>query len=137
MPKTVLLAAASAHDRSCPLHAFLQRAERLEAGFTFCNRYLGFSLQVALSLTKGAGGFSISPRLEFRAIVPFDSPAFSFIHEIGVRAHSRDCHPQDVLDSLESAPRHLLELFSDGKAAPSQINPAGHTLLHVRIKIGF
>ncbi|KAL1970379.1 hypothetical protein VTN77DRAFT_5539 [Rasamsonia byssochlamydoides] len=126
---------ASAHDRSCPLYAFLQRAEHLEAGFTLINSYLGFSLQVVLSLTRGAGGCSISPRLNFRSIVPFDSPAFSCIKKIHSMLCDHDRHQQDILDSLKSAPQRLLELFSDGKAAPSDLNPYGETLLHVACEL--
>lgn len=119
----------SSHDRSCPLYRFARKAEYIETGINFCSSYLRFSLQIALSMTKGAGGFSIGPRLNVRTIVPYDSPASDCLNQI----FSRRWVPNyDFDEFLESALQHILGLFNEGKAAPTDLTPDGRTLLHVR-----
>ena len=116
------------HDLSCPVYRFSRNAQYLETGINFCSSYLGFSMHATMSITKGAGGFSIGPRLNVRSIVPFNSPAFACLRE-GLEGRQAS----DSDDWEGSTLQCIRQLFDEGKAAPSDVDLYGHTLLHVRL----
>jgi hypothetical protein len=80
-------------------------------------------------MTNGAGGFSISPKLHFRAVVPKDSPAFKLL----------DKYSHFMVEQGEIRRTHqaLFELFHAGRASPTDTLENGDTLLHVRQTSGF
>lgn len=116
------------HDLSCPVYRVSRKAQYLETGINFCSSYLGFSVQATMSITKGAGGVSIGSRLNVRNIVPFNSPAFACLSK-GLKARQ----DKDSDGWERSTLQHILQLFNEGKAAPSDVDPYGRTLLHVRV----
>jgi hypothetical protein len=94
---------------------------------TVCNRFLQFTITASLTVTKAAGGCSISPNLQFRAIVPGDSPAFSLLRA------TMDCligreHNESIIRDTRIA---LFELFYAGKASLSDTLGDGTTIMHV------
>ncbi|KAL3458404.1 hypothetical protein BJX64DRAFT_266727 [Aspergillus heterothallicus] len=91
-----------------------------------CNKLLRFSVAVSLSVTKGAGGLSISPTLQFRAVVPDNSPAFKLLSN----ASPKFWLPQDMR-LIRKTHHDLFQLFEKGLASPSDTLQNGDTLLHV------
>jgi hypothetical protein len=79
-------------------------------------------------MTHGAGGFSISPKLHFRAVVPKDSPAFKLVGKYG--RHHRYLHMEK--GEIRRTHQALFELFRAGRASPTDTLENGDTLLHVR-----
>lgn len=77
-------------NQVCPMHGQYERTALLFKCWTLCNHFLSYTIQVSLNITKGAGGFSISPHLEFHAIVPISSPVFSLLSnaEDGLRSET-------------------------------------------------
>lgn len=59
-------ATMSSHISDCPLFAVATRTDVLQLSLSFCNVFLRSTIQATASLTRGAGSFSISPRLNFR-----------------------------------------------------------------------
>lgn len=91
-----------------------------EAKFDICSQWLGSSLKIVMSMTTGAGGLSISPQLNFRAIVSSDSPAFKLVNRI--RNYSLELYQSGGIDFIW---QKLYQLFCQGKAAPSDVTPDG------------
>lgn len=94
----------------------------------FCRWALQISLEASFSSTIGAGGLSISPKLEFRAIVPINSEIFSVIYGAEDSLKS-----QDVSIVIQSIQKALFEAFREGKASISDALQSGDTILHVSI----
>lgn len=118
---------SSFHDSACQLESQSRMVLSLHTRRTFCSRLLSFSLLASLTVTKGAGGFSISPSVRFLAVVPPDSPAFRLLNDAG-----RKLRLQGDKTVIEHSHRRLLELFQDGEASPRDTLPDGNTILHVR-----
>ncbi|KAL3455574.1 hypothetical protein BJX64DRAFT_294919 [Aspergillus heterothallicus] len=120
------------HGPCCPLHNQNRNLVSLMFRHTFCNWFLRFSVTASLTMTKGAGGFSISPNLQFRAVVPDDSPAFKLLTK-----HSR-FHTWDPLlikrSEIRSTHRKLFDLFHAGLASPTDTLENGTTILHAVAK---
>jgi hypothetical protein len=94
---------------------------------TVCNRFLGYTVTASLTVTKSAGGCSITPNLQFRAIVPNTSPAFTLIWETGRHLKQGENHRSLIRDTRIA----LFELFYTGKASLSDTLEDGSTIMHV------
>lgn len=115
------------HLPYCPLYARGERTDILGAKYTSCSKALGNSIAVAISITRGAGGFAISPQLQFRAVVSNDSPAFALLsYESAFRTPMKD-----VDKRADLILKQMYQLFQDGKASPTDVLSDGRTLLHV------
>lgn len=117
---------ALSHRNGCPLHESGSRTISFVMNRTICNRLLRFSVLASLQITAGAGGLAISPKLEFRPVVPEDSPAFTLLR--GVEASFKSGFNRSVIQDTN---KRLFELFREGKASPSDTLPNGETILHV------
>ncbi|KAL2871597.1 uncharacterized protein BJX67DRAFT_389133 [Aspergillus lucknowensis] len=114
------------HNNGCLIHAPGRRTINLLMKRTLCNRLLRFSVLASLQITIGAGGFAISPKLEFRPVVPEDSPAFSLLRSVRLRFKEGSNR-----SLIQDANRMLFELFHGGKASPSDTLADGSTILHI------
>lgn len=116
-------------NQVCLVHDQYERTTLLFKRWTLYNRFLGYTIQISLHITKGAGGLAISPHLEFRATVPTDSLIFRLLS-----------NTEDVLKSktvgrtLENTQQKLFEILREGKGSWSDTLPDGNTILHVRIR---
>ena len=122
------------HHPDC--HLFVRSCSTTVARFCMkrCGAFLSGAIEASISITRGAGGFSISPGLRCARVVPANNPAFELVHRL-----------QDSLDpifttnigeiklSLETGIHDLARLFRDGKASPYDVDLQGNTLLHVRL----
>ncbi|KAL4886889.1 hypothetical protein BJY04DRAFT_43414 [Aspergillus karnatakaensis] len=116
----------SLHDESCALHVEGQQAVAISGSYTFCNRFLGLSVQVMMTLTRGAGAFTISPIIRMQAVVCSDSPAFNLIESYNYTEYS----PEEFSDIFKYITATLLQMFSEGAAAPTDRLQDGSTILH-------
>jgi hypothetical protein len=96
----------------------------------FCRWALRISLETSFTSTVGAGGFSISPKLEFRAIVPKNCEIFSALYDA---EHS--LMSQDVSTVIQNTQKALFEAFREGKASKSDALQSGNTILHVSVNL--
>lgn len=113
-------------DHACPYHDRGDRVTWLLKRWNFCNWVFSFSIQISLTVIKGAGGYSISPSLHFRATVPMSSPIFSLLFNAQKRLRSEAAGPV-----IESAQQELLGLLRQGKGSYSDTLANGDTILHV------
>ncbi|KAJ6129056.1 hypothetical protein N7512_001836 [Penicillium capsulatum] len=91
---------------------------------------LRLSLEVSFSSTNGAGGFSISPKIEFRAIVPVNSQIFGLL--LGAR---KGLESQEVSLVIKDIQKKVFETFREGKASPSDALGNSDTILHMNIDL--
>ncbi|QSZ31011.1 hypothetical protein DSL72_000572 [Monilinia vaccinii-corymbosi] len=119
---------SSSHRITCPYYHLAQQVKAIGASYMLCSKLLRFSLQATISLTQGAGGFSISPQLKFISVVPNDSPSFKLFDF----RSDRNSYPDGIL-SVEAIMHvkliGLFELYHDGKASAKDVTPEGETII--------
>ena len=97
-----------------------------------CGAFLSGAIEASISITRGAGGFSISPDLRCARAVPANNPAFKLLEHLRhVLFTSPAMNIGEVKLSLETGIQDLARLFRDGKASPYDVDLSGNTLLHV------
>ena len=124
----------SNHSAACPLCIRTKATTTLGLKIAYYGRLLANTVRATISITTGAGGYSINPCLEFHAIVPFDSPAFLLLDYGTFRQHFHTTPPTEsieVCDFFKNTLQQLYELFQDGGASPTDTVEDGSTLLHV------
>jgi hypothetical protein len=89
-------------------------------------------VQLAIKITRGAGGLSISPLLTVRGFVRNDSPVFALFDHYAVPWS--ECNLAEYMDYASA---RMLQLFADGAGSPYDVNEDGQTILHVRIDLLF
>lgn len=115
------------HQNGCPLRIPPRKKTVIGMRYIRCGLLLSRILTFSISITRGAGGSSISPSLTFRATVSNDSPAFALFNFDTIRSMTRS---QNV-NYYTWATQELYRLFREQKASPSDVDSCGQTLLHV------
>jgi hypothetical protein len=89
-------------------------------------------VEASLSYATGAGGLSISPRLNFAVTLKI-SPAQHLIVDIWhpQRPYRPDYSEQDAVKAIESIERKLVLLYQSGQASPYERDEHGSNHLHV------
>jgi hypothetical protein len=118
------------HLPQCPFYTSPQQVRKLGARFHSIGYLLSTAILATVSMTTGASGFSITPHLSFKAVVPSNSPAFALFSRDNYQKslNRRSATAGQILDSI--MPR-LLRLFAEQQASPTDVNEFGESLLHV------
>ncbi|KAI9924721.1 hypothetical protein MW887_006577 [Aspergillus wentii] len=119
------------HIPSCLFYKSPLSTRVLTKKFTFCSQWLGLSVKAAISFAKGSSGLSISPLLQFQAIVPHDSGAFGIVS----RPPPLNEKPEAVARFYDYMIHNLQQLFDERKASPTDRERNGMTLLHAACRI--
>ena len=122
------------HHPTC--HLFASSPSTTVARFCMkrCGAFLAGALEASISITRGAGGLSISPNLRCARLVSRDSPAFKLVDDLSQKFYVLTPEDMGGLEALVDISIHgLALLFRDGKASPYDVDPEGGTLLHVRV----
>lgn len=117
--------ANSSHRRGCP--TFLQSKNAIGLRLSYCGYLLARTLEASISITRGAGGFSISPTISFSALVPSDSPVFRLL-EFNFSSRTS---VQDMSRSFNGRIQQIHHLFETHVASPYDVDQDGNTMLHV------
>ena len=115
------------HDRDCPHSACVETSWSMRLSLACCSKFLARAVEASLSLTRGAGGTALSPNLQLRCLVPYDSPAFALMGEQYPESMTFD----DIKIVASQRVQRLRNMFQDGKASPYDVDIGGNTLLHV------
>ncbi|KAL3451420.1 hypothetical protein BJX65DRAFT_219815 [Aspergillus insuetus] len=91
-----------------------------------CNRFLRYTVRASLTVTRSVGGYSISPSLQFRAIVPIDLPAFSLLMTTIYRLKQGGNNQPIIRDTRTD----LFKMFDSGKASLYDTLQSGDTIMH-------
>ncbi|PYI01492.1 hypothetical protein BO78DRAFT_401250 [Aspergillus sclerotiicarbonarius CBS 121057] len=119
----------TSHSFGCPLYVSEQRVIHLGTRYVICNRLLRFSVNASLNIAYGAGGLSINPQLNFRAVVPDDAPVFKALSDAVKKMHKS---PDTAI--IDDTTKVILQLFRAGKASPTDSLSDGQTILHVLLR---
>ena len=125
---------SSNHSFTCPLYIGTKATTTVGFKLDYYGRLLANTIRATISITTGAGGYSINPYLKFYAIVPKSSPAFRLLDYEIFRERfltTPALQSKAVSDYYKNTLRQLYELFKDGKASPTDVNISGYTLLDV------
>ncbi|KAL4886177.1 hypothetical protein BJY04DRAFT_178579 [Aspergillus karnatakaensis] len=110
---------------ACPVHKNEQSIVLFSKRWMINNRIFKFSVSASLIFRKGAQGLCISPNLQFRPIVLWNSPVFGLLRETKKRLRS----PVAGIE-IEHAQQKLLRLFMNREGAYLDTLPDGNTILH-------
>ena len=83
-----------------------------------------------MSMTRGSGGFSLSPVLNFNYVVrsgtgPFKLFQSAFQYKLETTA--------DVYAALDFQRQELIRLYQEGNASPGDVDENGDTVMHVSL----
>ncbi|GIJ91390.1 hypothetical protein Asppvi_010355 [Aspergillus pseudoviridinutans] len=117
-------ATAANHSPVCVCQNLRNQSQVLKKKLQLCSRFLSFSITLTLSITKGAGGCSISPTLTYQGITPygFKELMYAYFRDTrkGEGTYSECCH----------------YLIQNKLVRPSDIEADGSTMLDVRFSHG-
>ncbi len=130
---TATLASTLVHRRDCPFFNDAEESKQFGLRISFSGPLLRGVIQAAISMTRGAGGFSISPILAFTPTVSSGTGAFKIIESIGFPDRASAV---DIQAFFTFKIQQLLRLYQEGKASPRDIDEDGNTVLHVRLYKG-
>lgn len=119
----------SPHRENCPYY-FPRRNSQRQFGCTFRigTASRKWDVKAALNYNFSIGAFSVGPCVAFKATVPWDHPPFALLEDL---EHPKNRTTKKVLGATES----LQRMFNSGVASPTDVDPSGATLLHVRMHI--
>ena len=135
---------STSHHRTCPLFASSASATMAKLRIKRCGALLAGAIEASITITRGAGGLSISPVLRCAHVVPPGSSAFALVGPHCVYSYrlptstverSRKINISELDTSLDISIHGLVQLFREGKASPYDVNLEGNTLLHVRVTL--
>ena len=128
-----------AHKRDCPLFPS-SRLTLVRLGIARCAPLLIGAIEASISITRGAGGYSISQNISCARVVPWFAPAFNLVEPIwggsstwsAILNRRRSIrHRAHFKRDLNYDLQKIKTLFEQGKASPYDVNGDGNTLLHV------
>ena len=128
----VFKAESMSHQRTCPLFASSASTAMTKFRVGYCGALLAGAIEASISITRGAGGYSISPVLRGARVVSRDNPAFELV--ITVSQKIWKINKIDLEALLDTSIHELVCLFHYGEASPYDVDLEGNTLLHVRMK---
>ncbi|KAF2726703.1 hypothetical protein EJ04DRAFT_517686 [Polyplosphaeria fusca] len=121
----------TAHRSSCPLLARSIRPDSVGARFDYHGRLFTYVVDVALSYTRSAGGFSVSPTLRLGRVVSRENPAFRLFDFWGQTSEERKLM---LLKPANETLGHFMQVwdqgFRDGLVGPGDVDQQGNILLH-------
>lgn len=125
IPTSSFCLESTCHSQGCPLFWTAKKTHTLSLTLRVWGILLSQTVQATFSGTHPAGGCKLEMGLTFRAIVPKDAPAF--------RRVWRNIGNGNKHFSADVVLQEIKQLFSEGKASPTDVNANGWNLLHVSI----
>lgn len=99
--------------------------------FRTINMVVGIALDLSFAAGQGAGGWSLSPTLVYCTRVSSAiSPAFQIMHVLYQTGIDKIKDADEWGKLIKYCQRKMLHLFAIGRAAPTDVDEDGRTLLH-------
>jgi hypothetical protein len=116
---------------SCRCIHVVRKRRTASKRFSISRNMFGFKVSASFEVDMGSSyALKLTPSLDFRAVVPYDAPAFKLVDKI--RRVDINFQPEFMPDLVNATIVELQQLYSEGKARPSDMNPSGLIILHVR-----
>ena len=125
---------SSKHSMSCPFHIGTKVTTTVGLKMSYYGKLLANTVRATISITTGAGGFSINPCLKLHARVSKFSPAFELLYPDMLHRRFMSTglsQTNELCNYFESALQQLYELFQDKVASPTDVDQDGYTLITV------
>lgn len=117
------------HRQDCPLFEEAEEVKQFGFRVSYSGSLLAGTIQAAMSMTRGYGGFSISPMLAYNPTVSSDAAVFRILDfRFKGRTSAADMQATFVFRKQE-----LSRLYLEGKASPRDMDEEGNTVLHVSL----
>lgn len=123
----VMISSSRSHHQNCPLYSECEQEKVLSLNLSYRGTLLAATVKATLTMTRGAGGFSINPGLSYSGVVPLDAPAFELL-QIDVEEMTSI---EELQECFDKRIRQLSRLYSERKASPHDVDQYGNTVLHV------
>ena len=118
------------HHRDCMLSRESRKTKQFGFRMSFSGPLLRGALQAAMSMTRGSGGFSLSPALTFSYIVRSDTGPFKFFDKT---LPIRQVSAADACAKFDFQRQELVRLYQQGNSSPSDVDEYGNNVLHVSL----
>lgn len=119
------------HHRNCPMYPSSLTVATARFSIGICGAILNRAAEASISIIRGAGGFSISPKLHCSRLVSRECKAFGLVN-----LYRRDVPHASTFGDwegfLDQITRKIERLFRLGEATPYDVDLEGNTFLHVR-----
>lgn len=119
------------HHLGCPLYQETEQVRQLAIRLAYSGIILAGAIQASISISRGSGGISISPTLAFIPTVPCNAPAFK-VYDV---YRPYDYSASALQEAFTFRKQELLRLYSEGKAAPWDVDEKGNNVLHVSVEM--
>jgi len=123
---------SKSHEEECPIYvANLKPSRRRTLSFTGIIKSVNSAIILSFCAKTGAGGLSVSPSLTYFGVVNGNTaPAFRVLNSLlGVASY--DTPKAHTLLYFKPVLRKLQEVFSSGRARPTDVTQHGGSLLHL------
>lgn len=119
------------HHQDCPMYPSSSTVDTARFSIGICGALLNRAAEASISIIRGAGGFSISPKLHCSRLVSNKCKAFRLVRFYEYeRLHMNTLGDWEKF--LNRITREIERLFRVGEATPYDVDLEGNTLLHVR-----
>ena len=124
------LSSTKLHRRTCPMLLTSPAVVTARLSIGVCGALLRGAAEATFSITRGAGGFSISRALHCMRVVDDSTKTFTLVGSL-----DKDCPYACRIEVWEYRLNRRIQeiecLFREGQATPYDVDLEGNTLLHV------
>ena len=124
------LGSTKLHRRTCPMSSTSPAVVTARLSIGICGALLRGAAEATFSITRGAGGFSISQALHCMRVVDGSTKTFRLVASLD-KDCPYACRIEDWEDLLNRKIQEIARLFREGQASPHHVDLQGRTLLHV------
>ena len=130
------LSSTKLHRRTCPMLLTSPAVVTARLSIGICGALLRGVAEATFSITRGAGGFSISRALHCMRVVDYNTKTFRLAASL-VEDCPYACRIEDWEYRLNRRIQEIECLFREGQATPYDVDLWGNTLLHVSSRQGY
>jgi hypothetical protein len=115
------------------------KSKSLRVSYDGLRRILSRAVDISMSLTTGAGGFSISPNITVRPMVDeTQSPVFQimrFMNDIVHASHVKRLDERTTMQIVELGVHRVLQQYKSSRHSPYEVNHKGQSVLHLWVDV--
>lgn len=117
------------HSDTCSLFHTTPTEERFGFYWYLATTLASGAIQASITITRGAGGFAISPYLGYSGLLYHGSPAYQLLFNC-LRTLQRS-RPEDFGKVLNQLDMGMRDVFFSGRGSPKDLTEDGDSILHV------
>lgn len=115
------------HGEDCDLFKHCEKENSLNLRFVYCGRLIAQTITASIHLRRGAGGFSISPKLKCSRVVPYEGSISSLVDQTPPDLRSET----NITVQIDSLIKRMDREIRSGNVSPHDVDERGNGFLHV------